>query len=185
MDIDHNSIVVSQVMENTSFLALTQNSQKIPKNSNDNLIYLNRHLKQEMTQYDSPIPMFQVGAMYINSGNDLNSFPKTQKPMSTESNGINELPLPLLAHLVNPGNSSRQSTLSESENAYFTSANEAMKCGSHSSSKKPISDQSANLSGLGCFFDLPDASEFEPINALRCKAGKVIESSDDENDEMY
>jgi hypothetical protein len=57
---------------------------------------------------------------------------------------------------------------------------------SHSSSNKPISDQSANLSGLGCFFDFPDAyqSQNEPTSSHRRLNDIVIETTEKENDEM-
>lgn len=134
MDIDYNSIVVSQVMKNTSFLIpkAKLTSQNV---GNENGAYINSTMKQR-AQNDSAIPMFQVDDMYINSQDEMQPFPYIQKPMPSQSNT-------------------------------FKSTNES------------------NPRDPGDLFQHPDASQDEPTISRRRKASNTIESSDNENDEMY
>jgi hypothetical protein len=93
---------------------------------------------KQMTQYVSPIPTFQVNGMYLNSQDEIYSFPNIQKPMAGQSNSLRSIDEP-------------------------------------------------NLRDPGDFFDHPDASQSQDEPTIsRCrKATNVIESSEDENEEMY
>jgi hypothetical protein len=57
---------------------------------NENEAYPNSTMKQ-MTQYVSPIPTFQVNDMYLNSQDEIHSFPNIQKPMGGQSNSIRSI----------------------------------------------------------------------------------------------
>jgi hypothetical protein len=83
-----------------------------------------------MLHSDWPIKMFRNEQEYINSGYDVNSSLIFQKLMSIQFNAAYGMHL---AHLGDPGNSSRLSVLSESENASLSSPDETIRYGGRSS----------------------------------------------------
>jgi hypothetical protein len=89
MDIDYDSIVDFQILKNTSFL-IPKAKSSAQNVGNENEAYPNSTMKQ-MTQYVSPIPTFQVNDMYLNSQDEIHSFPNIQKPMSGQSNSLRSI----------------------------------------------------------------------------------------------
>jgi hypothetical protein len=89
MDIDYDSIVDFQILKNTSFL-IPKAKSSAQNVGNENEAYPNSTMKQ-MTQYVSPIPTFQVNDMYLNSQDEIHSFPNIQKPMAGQSNSLRSI----------------------------------------------------------------------------------------------
>lgn len=122
-----NSFYIFDSPETSTFLFQKANaSSQIPPTAS---LY-ETNTTNEMLHSDWSTHMFQNNPKYINSGNNMNSSTKTQKLMSTQSNAVNGMPL---AHLGDPGKS-RQSALSESENASLLSPNETLRYIERSSS---------------------------------------------------